>query len=192
MAGDLDLSATEEPKDPDFIIHTEPLASPPHDEQPAMLDAGEADPGPPEEPSPAADLFVAREGWLPLSTETMEKSDFPIKSEPFNPDKEMHFARLDLAKWLFRLLTCVIIGGTGLVIVADLTQRDAQQAKDLFLNIFTAVLAMVSSMVGYYYGIAGAATRRTDQRNRMRSCLPLRSMISALSSCASTAVRMKS
>jgi len=153
VTGDLDLYAAEGLGDPDFIIHTDAHTPPLHDEEPATRDTGE--------PSPEADLSVARESWLPLSQETMEKSDFAIKSKPFNPAEAMHGARLNLAKWLFLLLTGVIIGGTALVITANITKRDTQQAKDLFLNIFTAILAMVSSMVGYYYGTAG----RTDKES---------------------------
>lgn len=158
MTGDLDLYAAEEPDDPDFIIHTDAHTPPLHDEEPANREMSEAEPG---EPSPEADFPVARESWLPLSQESMEKSDFTIRSKPFNPAEAMHGARLNLAKWLFLLLTGVIIGGTALVITANITKRDTQQAKDLFLNVFTAILAMVSSMVGYYYGTAG----RTDKES---------------------------
>jgi hypothetical protein len=73
----------------------------------------------------------------------------------FDHAKAMHEARQDLARRLFLLLVAVIVGGVLLVIAANLTERDTQQARDLFLNIFTPILTLVSSMVGYYYGTTG-------------------------------------
>lgn len=174
MAGELDLSAVEEPDDPDVIIHTEPHVAQPYP-WPRPIDVRPAD-----GPSPAADLRFESDPSFTASQDPTEQSDFAItvdrdlklSREPtgkgdltfvsdrgFNAAKEMHKARRDVATWVFLLLASVIVVGTTLVVIASVAGRNSQQAKDLFLNVFTAILALASSTVGYYYG----TTERGDR-----------------------------
>lgn len=87
---------------------------------------------------------------LVLPDEPSENSDYPIAR--YDPLEALYKDRRDFAAKLFWLLAWVLAGGLVLVTTTRFTKIDFEDAKDLFFGTFTAVLAIVSSVVGYYFG----------------------------------------
>lgn len=102
--------------------------------------------------SPPKDIPTASNEPLILAEEPSEKSDRNIQL--YDQARAMDDARKDFAGKLFWLLAAVLVGGFGLVATTRLTKIAFADAKDLFFSVFTAILAIVSSVVGYYFGRA--------------------------------------
>ncbi|MFG1605507.1 hypothetical protein [Actinoplanes sp. NPDC049265] len=84
--------------------------------------------------------------------EPIKRSDKAIATEPWNSAKHLADTRSSFARRLFWLLAAILGGGLLLVATNRLTDIEFQDAKDIFLTIFTAVLAILSSVVGFYFG----------------------------------------